>query len=153
MIIGLRAEVTAGIIDERLHGLHFRLALGLRPAISFAFGIVARSNIVVEARSIGRAIVRAGRVVSQSPLVAVIAVQVNSYGRRATAKGNRPPVLAPQPSRIHLVVWHGLSECESIGIHYWNDPDLKINWENVEEPILSDKDRKGVRFRNAEVFA
>ena len=34
----------------------------------------------------------------------------------------------------------------------WNDPDLKIRWENVEEPMLSEKDRKGVRFRDAEVF-
>lgn len=34
----------------------------------------------------------------------------------------------------------------------WNDPDLNIQWENQEEPSLSEKDRKGVRFRDAEVF-
>jgi dTDP-4-dehydrorhamnose 3,5-epimerase len=34
----------------------------------------------------------------------------------------------------------------------WNDPDLKINWENSHAPQLSDKDRKGVRFHEAEVF-
>ena len=34
----------------------------------------------------------------------------------------------------------------------WDDPDLKISWENSEEPQLSDKDQKGVRFRDAEVF-
>ena len=34
----------------------------------------------------------------------------------------------------------------------WNDPDLKISWENSEEPQLSDKDRNGVRFRDAETF-
>jgi dTDP-4-dehydrorhamnose 3,5-epimerase len=35
----------------------------------------------------------------------------------------------------------------------WNDPDLKINWGNTAEPLLSEKDRRGVRFREAEVFA
>jgi dTDP-4-dehydrorhamnose 3,5-epimerase len=34
----------------------------------------------------------------------------------------------------------------------WNDPDLRINWENIGEPTLSQKDRKGVRFKDAEVF-
>ena len=34
----------------------------------------------------------------------------------------------------------------------WNDPDLRISWENSEEPQLSDKDQKGTRFRDAEVF-
>jgi len=34
----------------------------------------------------------------------------------------------------------------------WNDPELKIRWENTEEPLLSDKDQKGARFRDAEVF-
>ena len=34
----------------------------------------------------------------------------------------------------------------------WNDPDLKIGWENSEEPELSAKDQKGVRFRDADVF-
>ena len=34
----------------------------------------------------------------------------------------------------------------------WNDPDLKINWENVEEPLLSEKDKKGKRLKDAELF-
>src|SRR5260370_36201389 len=34
----------------------------------------------------------------------------------------------------------------------WNDPELKIGWENAAEPQLSEKDKKGVRFRDAEVF-
>jgi dTDP-4-dehydrorhamnose 3,5-epimerase len=34
----------------------------------------------------------------------------------------------------------------------WDDPQLKIEWGNASEPFLSAKDRKGVRFRNAEVF-
>jgi dTDP-4-dehydrorhamnose 3,5-epimerase len=34
----------------------------------------------------------------------------------------------------------------------WNDPDLKISWENSGEPQLSAKDQKGARFRDAEVF-
>ncbi len=34
----------------------------------------------------------------------------------------------------------------------WNDPDLNIRWENQEEPSLSEKDRKGTRFKDAEVF-
>jgi dTDP-4-dehydrorhamnose 3,5-epimerase len=34
----------------------------------------------------------------------------------------------------------------------WNDPDLNIDWGVVGEPLLSDKDRRGSRFRDAEVF-
>jgi len=37
----------------------------------------------------------------------------------------------------------------------WNDPDLGIAWPNVSSgtPLLSEKDRQGVRLRDAEVFA
>ncbi len=34
----------------------------------------------------------------------------------------------------------------------WNDPDLNIAWENTSAPILSEKDKCAVPFRNAEVF-
>jgi dTDP-4-dehydrorhamnose 3,5-epimerase len=34
----------------------------------------------------------------------------------------------------------------------WDDPDLKIDWQLDGPPILSQKDRLGVRFRDAEVF-
>lgn len=34
----------------------------------------------------------------------------------------------------------------------WNDPDLGINW-NAENPLLSPKDQRGTRFRDAETFA
>jgi dTDP-4-dehydrorhamnose 3,5-epimerase len=34
----------------------------------------------------------------------------------------------------------------------WNDPDLKIDWENGGEPLLSDKDGQGRRFSQAELF-
>jgi dTDP-4-dehydrorhamnose 3,5-epimerase len=34
----------------------------------------------------------------------------------------------------------------------WNDAELKINWENADEPLLSEKDLKGTRFSNAELF-
>ena len=34
----------------------------------------------------------------------------------------------------------------------WNDADLGIDWGLTEPPILSDKDRKGARFRDAEVY-
>jgi dTDP-4-dehydrorhamnose 3,5-epimerase len=34
----------------------------------------------------------------------------------------------------------------------WNDPDLKIDWQLHGPPILSQKDRLGVPFRDAEVF-
>ena len=33
----------------------------------------------------------------------------------------------------------------------WNDPDLSIDWENGE-PMLSVKDKKGKRFKEAELF-
>ena len=35
----------------------------------------------------------------------------------------------------------------------WNDSDLKINWETSGPPKLSEKDRHGVRFHDAELFA
>ena len=34
----------------------------------------------------------------------------------------------------------------------WNDPELKIEWDRAVEPVLSEKDTKGVKFRYAEVF-
>jgi len=34
----------------------------------------------------------------------------------------------------------------------WNDPDLAISWPLKGEPILSQKDRAGLAFRQAEVF-
>jgi len=34
----------------------------------------------------------------------------------------------------------------------WNDPELKIDWGLNGEPLLSEKDRRGVRFQEAEVF-
>lgn len=35
----------------------------------------------------------------------------------------------------------------------WNDPDLGIDWQITEEPILSAKDGAGKLLRDAEVFA
>ncbi len=34
----------------------------------------------------------------------------------------------------------------------WNDPDLAIEWPSEGQPILSGKDQKGVRLKEAEVF-
>ena len=34
----------------------------------------------------------------------------------------------------------------------WNDPDLKIDWELRAPPIISEKDKRGLPFRSAEVF-
>jgi dTDP-4-dehydrorhamnose 3,5-epimerase len=34
----------------------------------------------------------------------------------------------------------------------WNDPELKIDWDQGLPQILSEKDRKGTRFKNAETF-
>jgi dTDP-4-dehydrorhamnose 3,5-epimerase len=34
----------------------------------------------------------------------------------------------------------------------WNDPELKIEWTNTFEPLLSTKDKQGARFRDAEKF-
>jgi len=35
----------------------------------------------------------------------------------------------------------------------WNDPDLNIAWPLAGEPLLSDKDRRGVPLGRAEVYA
>jgi dTDP-4-dehydrorhamnose 3,5-epimerase len=35
----------------------------------------------------------------------------------------------------------------------YNDPDLAISWPLTSEPILSSKDRVGIRFKDAEVYA
>jgi dTDP-4-dehydrorhamnose 3,5-epimerase len=35
----------------------------------------------------------------------------------------------------------------------WSDEDLKIEWGIMGEPLISEKDKRGVRFRDAEVFA
>lgn len=35
----------------------------------------------------------------------------------------------------------------------WNDPEIKVQWPEVVEPQLSEKDAKAVSFRQAEVFA
>ena len=34
----------------------------------------------------------------------------------------------------------------------WNDPDLRINWQPSGDPIVSEKDRRGTPFRDAEKF-
>lgn len=34
----------------------------------------------------------------------------------------------------------------------WNDPDLAIEWPLEAEPVLSDKDRQGLPFAQADVF-
>lgn len=34
----------------------------------------------------------------------------------------------------------------------WNDPDLNIDWQLTEDPILSTKDQAGIPFQKAEVF-
>jgi dTDP-4-dehydrorhamnose 3,5-epimerase len=34
----------------------------------------------------------------------------------------------------------------------WNDASLNIAWGNLGEPLLSEKDRKGSRFEDAELF-
>ncbi|HEY9202177.1 MAG TPA: dTDP-4-dehydrorhamnose 3,5-epimerase [Gammaproteobacteria bacterium] len=35
----------------------------------------------------------------------------------------------------------------------WNDPQINISWPVTAEPLLSDKDKAGDLFRDAEVFA
>jgi len=35
----------------------------------------------------------------------------------------------------------------------WNDPELAINWPLSDEPLLSDKDKKGVPFLQAEAYS
>ncbi len=35
----------------------------------------------------------------------------------------------------------------------WNDPDLKIDWQLEDEPVLSAKDQRGVPFRDCPKFS
>ena len=34
----------------------------------------------------------------------------------------------------------------------WNDPELNIDWETIAEPLLSAKDKQGVKFKDAEIL-
>ena len=34
----------------------------------------------------------------------------------------------------------------------WNDPDLKIDWQTADPPIVSEKDQRGTSFHDAEKF-
>lgn len=34
----------------------------------------------------------------------------------------------------------------------WNDPDLAITWPLSADPVISDKDRHGTRFKDADLF-
>jgi dTDP-4-dehydrorhamnose 3,5-epimerase len=34
----------------------------------------------------------------------------------------------------------------------WNDPDLGVDWQLKGKPILSDKDKAGKRFKEADLF-
>jgi len=34
----------------------------------------------------------------------------------------------------------------------WDDPDLAIDWQLTQPPVLSEKDNRGTRLRNAEVY-
>jgi dTDP-4-dehydrorhamnose 3,5-epimerase len=45
--------------------------------------------------------------------------------------------------------WHPEFERSII----YNDPDLAISWPLTSEPVLSAKDKAGVRFKDAEVYA
>ena len=45
--------------------------------------------------------------------------------------------------------WHAEHERSII----YNDPDLEISWPLTSEPVLSAKDKIGVRFKDAEVYA
>jgi dTDP-4-dehydrorhamnose 3,5-epimerase len=35
---------------------------------------------------------------------------------------------------------------------FWNDPEIAIKWESALEPMLSEKDKKATKFRDAELF-
>lgn len=35
----------------------------------------------------------------------------------------------------------------------WNDPDLAINWQGFDNPVLSEKDTAAAAFKNADYFA
>jgi dTDP-4-dehydrorhamnose 3,5-epimerase len=45
-------------------------------------------------------------------------------------------------------LWHQASDRTLL----WNDPDLAIDW-GLESPLVSEKDRRGASFREAELFA
>jgi dTDP-4-dehydrorhamnose 3,5-epimerase len=34
----------------------------------------------------------------------------------------------------------------------WDDPDLAVAWPLSSEPMISDKDRQGTRFKDADLF-
>jgi dTDP-4-dehydrorhamnose 3,5-epimerase len=56
------------------------------------------------------------------------------------------------PSAHVLYKTTNFYQCDFERTLAWNDPDLKINWENNDPPILSLKDQQGTLLREAEVF-
>lgn len=60
-------------------------------------------------------------------------------------------VLSEQAEFVYKTTDYYAPECERC--IRWDDPELAIDWQLEQLPILSDKDRTGVRFADAELFA
>lgn len=59
-------------------------------------------------------------------------------------------VLSDEVDLLYKTTDYYCLECERTII--WNDPDLAIDWKLEEAPALSEKDERGLRFRDSEYF-
>jgi dTDP-4-dehydrorhamnose 3,5-epimerase len=91
----------------------------------------------------------------------------HSYSKRGVLRGLHYQVGKPQGKLVRVVSGEVLDVVsdhahvlyKSTESYYpdlertilWNDPDLRIEW-GAEDPLLSAKDARGTRFRDAEVF-
>lgn len=145
----LAAGITADFVQDNcsrssrgtLRGLHYQLA---RPQGKLVF--VTRGEVIDVAVDLRRS----------SP----------TFGRSITAvlnESNHRQMFVP-PGFAHgfCVTSESADFCYKCTDYYipadertllWNDPDLRIDWPQIEPRILSDKDRRGIPLREAEVYS
>src|SRR6185503_6547312 len=117
--------MTGWIVHQRFHCFDFRLAARITAPINLAPRVIARSNVIVDAGAIRGAIIIAGTIASISPLIIIVAIQVDTDRRYTICNRDGVSILTPQFGGIRPVTCV-LSVLEPIRIYDRNDPNLKV---------------------------